>query len=106
MGHAKAILQTPAEQRRILRDQIIRRGLSVRASEELARRFASGTAARASRPGPSRDVHIVDLEDRLRRALRTKVKLVGRRNQGRIELHYFGQAELDRLADHLLGSST
>ncbi|MFQ5514357.1 MAG: ParB/RepB/Spo0J family partition protein [Myxococcota bacterium] len=105
MGHAKAILQAPEAQRGILRDQILRSGLSVRAAEELSRRAASETASKHSRPGPSRDVHVVDLEDRLRRALHTRVKLVGRRSRGRIELHYFGEAELERLAERLLGDS-
>jgi ParB family chromosome partitioning protein len=104
MGHAKAILQVPGEQRRILRDQIIRRSLSVRSTEELARRVASNAPSRGPRPGPSRDVHIVDLENRLRQRLQTKVRVVGRRGKGRIELHYFGEPELERLADRLLGS--
>ncbi len=105
MGHAKAILQAPASQRLILRDQILRGSLSVRASEELARRGASKAGPRVPRPGPSRDVHVVDLEDRLRSALQTKVRLVGRRGKGRIELHYYGEAELERLTERLLGGS-
>lgn len=105
MGHAKAILQAPEGQRSMLRDQIVRGGLSVRASEELARRAASNAGRRRPRPGPSRDVHVVDLEDRLRRALQTKVRIVGRRGKGRVELHYYGEAELERLAERLLGGS-
>jgi ParB family chromosome partitioning protein len=105
MGHAKAILQAPPGRRRMLRDQVLRGGFSVRASEELARRAASNTAARGARPGPSRDVHVVDLENQLRRALQTKVRIIGRRGRGRVELHYFGEAELERLTERLLGSS-
>jgi len=103
MGHAKAILQCPAEQRTRLRDQIVRGGLSVRAAEDLARRTASNAKSGASRAGPGRDVHVAALEDRLRQSLQTKVRLVGRRGRGRIELHYFGEAELERLSDRLLG---
>jgi ParB family chromosome partitioning protein len=104
MGHAKAILQVSSPTRAMLRDQIVRQGLSVRSSEELARRTASSDASRpAARQGPSRDVFLVDLEDRLRRVLQTKVRIIGRRARGRIELHFFGDAELDRLADRLLG---
>jgi ParB family chromosome partitioning protein len=105
MGHAKAILQVTQSQRSMVRDQIRRAGLSVRAAEELARRIASNAASKTPRPGPSRDVHVVDLEDRLRRALQTKVRIIGRRAQGRIELHYFGEAELERLTDNLIESS-
>ncbi len=101
MGHAKAILQVPRGERSALRDQILKRGLAVRSAEELARRVASNAASKRARPGPSRDVHVVDLEDQLCRALQTKVRIVGRRGRGRIELHYFGAAELDRLTDRL-----
>jgi ParB family chromosome partitioning protein len=105
MGHAKAILQVSSPTRVRLRDQIVRQGLSVRSAEELARHAASSDAAKppAARPGPTRDIFLVDLEDRLRRDLQTKVRIIGRRSRGRIELHFFGDAELDRLADRLLG---
>lgn len=116
MGHAKAILQAPTEQRQAVRDQVVRRGLPVRATEELSRRVASSAsnastsrgaepdaAQRRPRPGPTRDVHVVDLENNLRRALQTKVRIVGRRDKGRVELHYFGEGELERLAELLMG---
>ncbi len=45
----------------------------------------------------------MDLEERLQRELRTKVRLVGRRAQGRIEIQFFGSDELNRIADLLLG---
>lgn len=105
MGHAKAILQAPPEQRRILRDQIVRQGLTVRAAEELGQRAASSAPVRPPKPGPSRDPRVVDLENVLRREIRTKVRVIGRRDRGRIELHYFGDAELDRLASLLLGAA-
>ncbi|MBW2282102.1 MAG: ParB/RepB/Spo0J family partition protein [Deltaproteobacteria bacterium] len=105
MGHAKAVLQAPEERRVMIRDQVIRGGLSVRATEDLSRRIASidGDASKKKGPGPSRDVHVVDLEDRLRTALQTKVRIVGRRTRGRVELSYFGEAELERLTERLLG---
>ena len=105
MGHAKAILQVPAEQRVFVRDQVIRSSLSVRSAEELSRRAASA-APRHPRPGPVRDLHVADLEERLRKKVQTKVRIIGRRARGRIELHYFGEAELERLAQRLLGESS
>ncbi len=105
MGHAKAILQAPGERRMMVRAQVIRGGLNVRAAEELSRRIASSEqgAFKKVRPGPSRDVHIVSLEDKLRRELQTKVRIVGRRSRGRIEVSYFGEVELERLTDRLFG---
>ncbi len=104
MGHAKAILQAPTERRMMARDQIVRGGLTVRAAEELCRRIASASPQSGrARPGPSRDVDVVDLENRLRLELQTKVRIVGRRDRGRLELHYFGAAEFDRLVERLIG---
>jgi ParB family chromosome partitioning protein len=105
MGHAKAILQAPRELHRMLRDQIVRTGMSVREAEELSRRAGRAQERPPSRPGPRRDSHLVDLEDRLRRQLQTRVKIIGRPGRGRIELHYFRQEELDRLSEVLLGGS-
>jgi ParB family chromosome partitioning protein len=103
MGHAKAILQAPPEQRRMLRDQIVRQGLTVRAAEELGQRAASSSALQRTRPGPTRELAIVRVEEQLRRELQTKVRVIGRRDRGRIELHYFGEPELDRLVGILRG---
>ena len=108
MGHAKAILQAPEAHRQELRDRVVREGLSVRATEELSRRVASSASSGASKSGPGkprRDVHLVALEDRLRARLSTKVRIVGRPQRGRIELHYFGHDELDRLTSRLLGGA-
>ena len=41
----------------------------------------------------------------MRRELQTKVRIVGRAGSGRVELHYFGEGELDRLTSILLGDA-
>ena len=108
MGHAKAILQAPLEQRVMIRDQVVGRNLTVRATEELCRRAASSqprSASKKSRPGPKSAANLVDLEDRMRRELQPKVRIVGRAGSGRVELHYFGEGELDRLTSILLGDA-
>jgi ParB family chromosome partitioning protein len=103
MGHAKALLQAPEAKRPALRDQILRDGLSVRASEELARKAAAAAPDERPRPGPVRDLHLTALEDRLRRDLQTKVRIVGRPNRGRIELQYQGDSDLQRIVERLIG---
>jgi ParB family chromosome partitioning protein len=105
MGHAKALLQAPAAHRSVLRDQIVRQALSVRAAEDLARRVVSGGVPSRPRSGPSRDVHVVATEDRLRRALQTKVRIVGRGGRGRIELPFYSDADLDRIVERLVRST-
>jgi len=103
-GHAKALLQAPETQRVTLRHRIVRGHLSVRASEELCRRTASSKGPSRGPGRLRRDVHVVDLEDRLRRAVQARVRIVGRKDRGRIELHYHGAEELERLIELLGGA--
>jgi ParB family transcriptional regulator, chromosome partitioning protein len=103
MGHAKALLQAPESKRLALRELILRDGLSVRSSEELARRAAAAEPDDRPRPGPVRDLHLTALEDRLRRGLQTKVRIVGRPTKGRIELQYQGDSDLQRIVERLIG---
>jgi len=59
---------------------------------------ASGSRARGLGRGGGRDAA------RLRKDLQTKIRIIGRPGRGRIELHYFGEAELERLTEVLLRS--
>jgi ParB family chromosome partitioning protein len=106
MGHAKAILQAPEGRRLLIRDEIVRAGLTVRATEEASRRSASLRHKPGNRGGPARDVHLVDLEEQLQRDLQTRVRIVGRKDRGRIEVHFNSQDELDRLTDLLRRNET
>jgi ParB family chromosome partitioning protein len=105
MGHAKALLQCPSGSRSQLRDRIVREALSVRASEEVSRRMSDPRSKESKGESgginPNRDVHLDQLEERLRRALQTKVRIVTHGERGRIEVHFHGGEELDRLASAL-----
>jgi ParB family chromosome partitioning protein len=88
-GHARAIAGSgdAASQERLARD-VIERRLSVRETEKLARH------------SPDRDQAAV--EERLRRALGTKVQLKLRsKTSGRIEIDFFSLEELDGLLSRL-----
>ena len=97
-----ALIHLSRAWRRMLRDQIVRAGMTVRAAEELTRKLAA-EARPSRRAGPKRDQHVVALEDRLRRELQTKVRIVGRPGRGRIEVHYYQPDELERITEILLG---
>jgi ParB family chromosome partitioning protein len=102
MGHARALLAltTPAEQLK-LRDEILAHDWSVRATEDTVR---TAVADRAPRPKQRRrSAELAALEERLRRALMTRVRIVGGERQGRIEVIYATADELERLAG-LLGA--
>jgi ParB family chromosome partitioning protein len=109
MGHAKALLQLPnPERRRHLRDLICQQELSVRAAEETARRLAGPEARRRpARPaaGPAADPNLARLTDALRDRLKTRVRISGTADRGRVEIEYFGAAELDRILNEILGGA-
>jgi len=103
IGHAKALLSVGnPERRRHLRDRVIREGLSVRASEGLAREVSKPKRPRAPRRPPA-DPNRQMLIDNLRRHLQTSVRINGDDARGRIEIEYFGAEDLGRIANLLLG---
>ncbi len=92
LGHAKAllVLTRKEEQIRLCRE-IVKRGLSVREAERLVRRDSRAKSVL------SRSPDIAALEERLARALGTKVRLRPRRRGGEIRIIYFSLDDLDRL---------
>jgi ParB family transcriptional regulator, chromosome partitioning protein len=99
MGHARALLglPSPAAQLR-LRERILAQDWSVRATE------AGVQARRPSRGKPRRRApDVAALEEELRVALGTRVRIAGSLLRGRIELPYTSAAELDRIHGRLTG---
>jgi ParB family chromosome partitioning protein len=105
-GHGRAMLGlAPLAQREILA-LAIARGLSVRQVEELARRLREGgRAARAAGTPRPADAEIERVEDDLRRALGTKVRLARSRRGGRIIIEWYSDEELGRLYERLTGGN-
>ncbi len=102
MGHARALLglPSPAAQLR-LRQRILTQDWSVRATE------AGVQARRPGRLKPRRrDPDLEALEEELRQALGTRVRLVGTLLRGRIELPYTTAGELERIHGRLTGGPT
>ena len=96
MGHARALLSldSPAEQLR-LREEILTHSWSVRATEQ-------GVQAKRAQPTRRvlrRSAELAAVEDALRVALATRVRIVGNERAGRIEVSYSSREELDRLAE-------
>lgn len=106
VGHAKVILglPSPAEQN-LAAERIIKFNLNVRQAEELIDQLQKKQAGVPSAPNgatahpANRDAHTVDLENRLRERLGTKVQLRYRQGKGAIEIRFFTDAELERLLD-------
>lgn len=102
MGHARALLalETPAKQSAACR-KIIDGGLSVRQAENLAR-----PAEPKAKPAPSgtKDAHVADIEDSLRRRFGTRVTMrTNPDHRGRIEIEFFNLDDLERILRLLRG---
>lgn len=102
-GHARALLAiTDAAVQQRLLSQIVKNGLSVRQTEELVRRLledhpgSKKTQAGMSHPRSS-GADTRALEERMRRALGTKVILSRSKKGGTIMIHFYSEEELDAI---------
>jgi len=106
IGHAKALLQLAnPERRRALRDRIVAEALSVRAAEALARALAAPAAPRKTAPAAGAaksDPNLRQLTEQLQTHLLTRVRIENAAGHGRIEIHFHGPEELDRVARTIL----
>jgi ParB family transcriptional regulator, chromosome partitioning protein len=96
MGHARALLSldSPADQLK-LREQILAHSWSVRATEQGVQAKRVQPTRRTLRRSPE----LAAVEDALRVALATRVRIVGNERAGRIEIAYSSREELDRLSE-------
>jgi ParB family chromosome partitioning protein len=103
-GHARALLRLPTAAAQISSARaVVRRGLSVRDTEELIKRTLERDKASGAPSGPSRarDADTRALEERLTKSLGTKVRLRGSGSRGRIEIEFYSGDELARLLERL-----
>jgi ParB family chromosome partitioning protein len=98
-GHARALLAVddgPSRDR--LAARIVAEGLTVRDVERLATR---APRPRPRRAAPSADVFLRNAQEKLQRALATKVRIERQGKGGRIVIEYYSEEELSRLYDRL-----
>ena len=104
-GHARTLLGLSHVdlQRRIAR-QVIDGALSVRATEHLVRKAVEGTPQKTA---TAVDPNIRAAETKLRRALGTQVRIVQLRGegQGKVEISFFSNQDLDRIYNLLLSAT-
>jgi ParB family transcriptional regulator, chromosome partitioning protein len=103
-GHARAIggLETDSQPRIVA--TVVDQDLSVRQTEELVRRLRTPREdAAPQRATRTPDPELERVEEDLRRALGTKVRMARSRRGGRIVIEYYSDEELSRLYDRLMG---
>ena len=109
VGHAKVLLSLKAQdEQALLAEEIIRRGLTVRAAELLvAQQFAHNGTVKPKRganagSGPALAPTYQHVQNRLQSHLATHVVLHHGEKRGRIEIEYYGNDDLQRVLS-LLG---
>ena len=102
-GHARALLPlSTAEAQLAAFSTVVRKGLSVRQTEELVSEMQGEKPRRAAKRPKSAEAEA--LATRLRERLGTKVTLRrGRGGDGTIVLHFYSDEELNSIAEAILG---
>ena len=101
MGHGRSLLPlADSPLMRQTRDEVVKRGLSVRETESLVRRLQSGPVKK-SRSTPLTP-EMTDLQERLKRHFKAKVAINRSGRKGKIEISFSDTTELTRIIE-LLG---
>jgi len=104
-GHARALGGLPIDAQPRALASILDGDLSVRQVEELVRRVREPRIVTTNGVEKTADPEVERVEEDLRRALGTKVRLARTRRGGRIVIEYFGDDELARIYQRLVGGA-
>ena len=100
MGHARALLPLPENAQRRLARKVIGRGLSVRQTERVVKRFLNPKPKKVDN---STDPHLLAAQQRLEERFQTKVEIqMTGRAAGRLLFHFHNNEELERLYEVLI----
>ncbi|HEY7883386.1 MAG TPA: chromosome partitioning protein ParB, partial [Cellvibrionaceae bacterium] len=101
-GHARALLSLTADEQRELARQIVARGLTVRQTEAMVRKFQEdkNRGPVATEPGPSADIKRLqnDLSDTLGAGVQIQHNAKGK---GKLVISYNNLDELDGILAHI-----
>ena len=105
VGHAKVILGLPgADEQKLAAERVLKDNLNVRQTEELVTRLqakaqAGSVSGRNGGHGVPvvPDVHVANLENRLRERFGTKVQLRYRAGKGALDIRFYSDDELERI---------
>ncbi|TWJ18937.1 ParB/RepB/Spo0J family partition protein [Geobacter argillaceus] len=99
MGHARALLALEsAELLKEAREEILKKHLTVRATEALVKRLKSAKPAKAA---TRIDPELTDLMEQLKRHFKAKVAIRAKSRGGTLEISYGSKDELSRIIDLL-----
>lgn len=108
-GHARAILGLENEEERIMvAKEVVEKGYNVRQTENLVKKFIQNKNKVTAEPEVEDNddysftqVEIKHIQNKLRSALGTKVKMDDSKGRGKIVIEYFSPDERERLIEYL-----
>ena len=97
-GHARALItiEDPDLQLKAA-ETVIEKGLNVRDTELLVKRIANNKKGKQVRKKANGEEEYKAIEDRFREIFGTKVKIMNRKNSGKILIEYYSPDDLDRI---------
>ena len=99
-GHARALLPLPGGVQAQAAQTVIDRALSVRQTEQLAKRLQSEKEEKPQRPSPAVD-YVAEAERDLSNRLGRACRIAHGKKKGRVEITYYGVDDLNALLDAL-----
>ena len=105
-GHSRAILSLEnKEKQKELCALIIKRGLSVREVEAIAKRWSEKPEKSVAPTKKKGDLEsqLSSLQDSMRKYLGTKVHISQKGKRGKIEIEYYSHEDLERIVEAILG---
>lgn len=103
-GHTKALNSLESDElKKLLLFEIVKNGISVRESEELAKRLSQKKRTPIIRRNLKKDPNVIDIENTLTKRLGTKVQIKSGKIKSKIEIEYYSDKDLQRIIDTLGG---
>jgi len=103
-AHGRALLEIEDENRqRMLTQEVISKGLSVRELENLIKTNRSKGARRKSVRSYAREPYVAALEEELQTILSTKVRINKMKKRGHIFVEFYSQEDLERISGVIRG---
>lgn len=103
MGHAKVLLSSDIKGDLVrLAGEIKAKGLSVRQLETLVQKKKGTPSPKHFRAEASSAPECLEIEDRLRRSLGTKVRLMQQGHKGEIRIAYYSLEDLERILEKIV----
>ncbi|MBQ3047845.1 MAG: ParB/RepB/Spo0J family partition protein [Clostridia bacterium] len=97
-GHGRCLVVVEDKQKQIeIANIVIENKLSVRDLETLIKNYSSNSTKQITKEKPKQSIELKELGHRLQRLFRTKVKIAGDDNKGKILIDYFNRDDLDRI---------